>query len=65
MWSDGGFQVKEQWKQDGYWGKIDALAIIVARFYIIMFIISIIISIVALISVNKMAKTIEQEKFRR
>jgi hypothetical protein len=60
MISDGGFDVKSQWNEDGYWGKIDAIAIIVARFYIIMFIISIVVSILALFSINKMVKTVEK-----
>lgn len=61
----GSFSVHDQWKNDGYWGKLDAIAIIVARFYVLMFIISIIVSIVALFTVNKMVKTIEKEKFRK
>ncbi len=65
MITEGGFNVRNQWSEDGYWGKVDAIAIIVARFYIIMFIISIIVSIVALFSVNRMARAIEKEKFKK
>ena len=65
MISNGGFNARSQWDQDGYWGKLDAIAIIVARFYVLMFIISIVISIIALFSVNKMVRVIEKEKFRR
>lgn len=65
MISNGGFSVRKQWGEDGYWGKVDAIAIIVARFYVLMFIISIVVSIVALFTVNRMARTIEKEKFRR
>ena len=63
----GGFNAYNQWtsQEDGYWGKVDAIAIIVARFYIIMFIISIVISIISLFAVNRMAKAIEKEKYTR
>ena len=60
----GSFSARDEWNS-GYWGKVDAIAIIVARFYVLMFIISLIISIVALFTVNKMVTTIEKEKFRR
>jgi len=62
MSSYGGFNAYDEWhSKDSNWGKIDAIAIIVMRFYVIMFIISIVVSIIALFSVNKMANQLEQK----
>ena len=62
MSSYGGFSVHDEWiNEKNKWAKIDAIAIIVMRFYVIMFIISIIVSIIALFSVNKMANQLEQK----
>lgn len=47
------------------WGKVDAIAIVVARLYIIMFIISIVVSIISLIFIGKAAKKVEGYKYKR
>ena len=62
MYYDGGFGVRDEWNKGG-WSRLDALAIIVCRFYIIMFIISIVISIIAIFTVNKAVE--KAEHFRR
>jgi len=58
----GGLSVRDNWGEDYNiipWGKIDAITIILTRFYTIMFIISIIVSIISLFTLNKMAKKVE------
>jgi len=58
MITKGGFSVHDQWNEGG-WSKIDAITLIVSRIYIIMFIVSIVISIIALFTVNKAVKSME------
>ena len=63
----GGFSVKDNWDEDYKvipWGKIDAITIILTRFYTIMFIISIVVSIISLFTLNKMAKKVESFRYK-
>lgn len=42
---EGSFSVEKEWKKEGIWNKLDALSILLMRFYWVMFIVSIVISI--------------------
>ena len=55
-----------EWHRDGNWlswHKLDAISIIIMRFYTVMFIISIVVSVISLLFVNKMVK--DAEKFAK
>lgn len=64
----GGWDVHEEWnkpKADGQWinwNKLDALTIIITRLYTILFIVSIIVSIIAIFKVNKAVKVVDETK---
>lgn len=42
---EGSFNVKKEWEKEGIWNKLDALTILLTRFYWIIFIVAIVISI--------------------
>lgn len=42
---EGSFSVEKEWKKEGIWNKLDALSILLMRFYWVMFIVAIVISI--------------------
>ena len=56
----GGFSVHDEWGNGG-WSRIDAISIIVMRFYMVFFIISIILSILSIFFIKSAVEKIENK----
>jgi len=56
----GGWSVHDEWNNKG-WSRIDAISIIVMRFYIIFFIISVILSVLSIFFVKSAIEKIESK----
>lgn len=66
----GGLSVRENWNKEKEgngvnWNKIDAIGIIVMRFYVIMFIVSVVISVISMMFIGRAAAKIESYKYKK
>ena len=56
----GGWSVHDEWGK-GSWNRIDAISIIIMRFYVVFFIISVILSILSIFFIKSAVEKIENK----